>query len=137
MRRTAKRIALMIAATLALFAGAGWLFRDAIGLAVFSFMVTPGHAFTKADVPPAPDYADSNNWAALPGRHDLADYVPEGAQDNQARAAVDVFYVTDLLNKKIDSEARQKTITDRLEVVLAGPATSKTGGNGRWTTRSA
>jgi [protein-PII] uridylyltransferase len=36
--------------------------------------------------------------------------------------AVDVFYVTDLTNKKIDSEARQKTITERLETVLAGPA---------------
>lgn len=36
--------------------------------------------------------------------------------------AVDVFYVTDLTNKKIDSDARQKSITARLEQVLAGPA---------------
>ena len=34
--------------------------------------------------------------------------------------AVDVFYVTDLVNKKIDSEARQKTIVERLEAVLSG-----------------
>jgi [protein-PII] uridylyltransferase len=34
--------------------------------------------------------------------------------------AVDVFYVTDLTNKKIDSEARQKTIGERLEAVLTG-----------------
>ncbi|MDO9382115.1 MAG: [protein-PII] uridylyltransferase [Hyphomicrobiaceae bacterium] len=43
--------------------------------------------------------------------------------------AVDVFYVTDLLNKKIESEARQKTITDRLEVVLGGHATNVAGKN--------
>ena len=34
--------------------------------------------------------------------------------------AVDVFYVTDLTNKKIDSEARQKRIAERLEKVLSG-----------------
>ena len=33
--------------------------------------------------------------------------------------AVDVFYVTDLTGKKITHEPRQKTIRDRLEVVLA------------------
>ena len=130
-KRTAKRIALTIAATLALFAGAGWLFRDAIGLAVFSFMVTPGHAFTTADVPPAPDYADSNNWAALPGRHDLADYVPEGAQDNQARAAVDVFYVhptsyyrKDHWNQSVTDAAANK-FTDAM--VLDGQASAFNG----------
>ena len=39
--------------------------------------------------------------------------------------AVDVFYVTDLLNKKIDSEARQKTISERLEAVLTGAAAKR------------
>ena len=34
--------------------------------------------------------------------------------------AVDVFYVTDLTNKKIDSETRQKAITERLQKVLKG-----------------
>ncbi len=34
--------------------------------------------------------------------------------------AVDVFYVTDLTGKKIDSETRQKTIRERLTTVLAG-----------------
>ena len=36
--------------------------------------------------------------------------------------AVDVFYVTDLTGKKIETEARQKTIRERLEKVLAAPA---------------
>ena len=36
--------------------------------------------------------------------------------------AVDVFYVTDLTNKKIDNEARQKAIKERLTEILQGPA---------------
>ncbi len=36
--------------------------------------------------------------------------------------AVDVFYVTDLTGKKIETENRQATIRARLEAVLAGPA---------------
>jgi [protein-PII] uridylyltransferase len=34
--------------------------------------------------------------------------------------AVDVFYVTDLTGKKIDSEVRQQTIAERLRPILAG-----------------
>jgi [protein-PII] uridylyltransferase len=34
--------------------------------------------------------------------------------------AVDVFYVTDLTGKKVESDVRQKAIKDRLEKVLAG-----------------
>ncbi|MEQ1576587.1 MAG: [protein-PII] uridylyltransferase [Hyphomicrobium sp.] len=39
--------------------------------------------------------------------------------------AVDVFYVTDLTGKKIETEARQKSIRERLEKVLIGPVTSE------------
>jgi [protein-PII] uridylyltransferase len=35
--------------------------------------------------------------------------------------AVDVFYVTDLTHKKIESETRQQAIKDRLIQVLEGP----------------
>ena len=38
--------------------------------------------------------------------------------------AVDVFYVTDLTGKKIETETRQKTIRDRLEKALTGLAAS-------------
>ncbi|MGE3229556.1 MAG: [protein-PII] uridylyltransferase [Hyphomicrobium sp.] len=38
--------------------------------------------------------------------------------------AVDVFYVTDLTNKKIESESRQDAIKDRLTKILEGPAPS-------------
>jgi [protein-PII] uridylyltransferase len=40
--------------------------------------------------------------------------------------AVDVFYVTDLTGKKVDSENRQKTIAGRLTAVLSGSAQSAT-----------
>ncbi len=39
--------------------------------------------------------------------------------------AVDVFYVTDLTGKKIETEARQKTIRARLEKVLTAPLTDE------------
>ena len=39
--------------------------------------------------------------------------------------AVDVFYVTDLTNKKIDSETRQKAIRERLTEILQGPQTQE------------
>jgi [protein-PII] uridylyltransferase len=35
--------------------------------------------------------------------------------------AVDVFYVTDLTSKKLESETRQKSIKERLIKVLEGP----------------
>jgi [protein-PII] uridylyltransferase len=40
--------------------------------------------------------------------------------------AVDVFYVTDLTGKKVDSESRQKTIKGRLTTALSGSAQSAT-----------
>lgn len=88
-----KRVALIIALLVAVLAGAGWWFRDTIGFVMFAWSVTPNHPFNAAEVPPAPKYEDNASWAALPGKHDLADYVPGDAQDNQARAQVDVFYV--------------------------------------------
>ena len=43
--------------------------------------------------PPAPDYSNLEHWAALPDREDAADLTPEGINDGQADAAVDVFFV--------------------------------------------
>lgn len=45
-------------------------------------------------VPPPPDYALENNWAALPQTKDMADRTPgENLMDEQATASADVFYV--------------------------------------------
>ncbi len=51
--------------------------------------------FAETPRPPAPDYADSKSWAALPGREDLADLVPQGSArpDSQDIAPADVFYI--------------------------------------------
>ena len=58
----------------------------------------PPPAFASQPAPPAPDYADDDNWAALPDRPGPADSRPEGARpiggSGAARARdVDVFYV--------------------------------------------
>jgi [protein-PII] uridylyltransferase len=37
---------------------------------------------------------------------------------------VDVFYVTDLTGRKIESETRQDAIKERLTLILEGPAPS-------------
>ena len=46
-------------------------------------------------IPPASDYADANNWAALPTKKDAADLVPKGSpfQDEQATAKADIFFI--------------------------------------------
>jgi hypothetical protein len=61
----------------------------------FSHCYVPRHKFENYAVPPRPDYALENSWAALPGKKDSADVVPPGMDlsDNQANARVDVFYV--------------------------------------------
>lgn len=55
----------------------------------------PDKPFGELPHPPAPDYAQAGNWAALPDRRDAADVVPENDPfgDRQATAAVDVFYI--------------------------------------------
>ena len=72
----------------------------------------------------APDYADPQYWAALPGREDAADWVPEGAGliDNQDSAKADVFFIhptTDLYglggNAKLDKD-KLNNITDKTTI---------------------
>jgi hypothetical protein len=49
--------------------------------------------FSRAAAPAAPDYAQEENWAALPMTEDQADLTPDGLTNQQATAAADVFYV--------------------------------------------
>jgi len=55
----------------------------------------PSLPFDPADAVPPPDYADPTNWAALPGREDLADTIPAGVTEavRQGSAPVDVFFI--------------------------------------------
>ncbi len=47
----------------------------------------------KRNIPPVPDYSLQKSWAALPQMKDAADTVPQGLQDNQSTAQVDVFFI--------------------------------------------
>jgi DUF3089 family protein len=81
----------------------GLVVFGAIGAATLYFnpeisqrlFLKPSAAFDLASVPPAPDYAQPDAWAALPSRTDGADVVPAQASftDNQSEALVDVFFV--------------------------------------------
>ncbi|MCB0661194.1 MAG: DUF3089 domain-containing protein [Saprospiraceae bacterium] len=53
----------------------------------------PSGLFIAEKLPAAPNYADTNAWAALPFTKDSADIAPKGLQNRQDVAAVDVFFL--------------------------------------------
>ena len=55
--------------------------------------VHPKQAFAPLNVPPAPDYASLDNWAAHPDKKDPADRTPAGLPDLQDSSGVDVFFL--------------------------------------------
>lgn len=81
----------LLAAALAYATGYGAMVPLVAGF-VFG---APSGAFDPAEAAPAPDYSDGANWAALPTRLDLADYVPSGVQgrDRTRQAPIDVFFI--------------------------------------------
>lgn len=81
-----QRAGLAIAAALLVFLLWAWQSR---------WWFFPTAPFDAAAAPPAPDYRDEANWAALPQRVDGADVVPpdSGAVDRQREALVDVFFI--------------------------------------------
>jgi len=88
-----KKLAWIIGALVAVTLVTGFIYRDLVMLMVFKSYVKPGTSFAETPAPQAPDYSNPQNWAALPGREDNADFTPEGVSDGQAEAAVDVFFV--------------------------------------------
>jgi hypothetical protein len=58
-------------------------------------LLKPNRDFEAYTPPPAPDYAQLSNWAALPQRCDAADAVPKKSKlrDQQDQAPADVFFV--------------------------------------------
>ncbi|MEM1119472.1 MAG: DUF3089 domain-containing protein [Bacteroidota bacterium] len=68
-----------------------------LGLLVFtnckSVYIVPKGDFSKEKAAPAPDYSKAAYWAALPTKEDEADKTPKGVEDQQANAAVDVFFM--------------------------------------------
>ncbi len=59
------------------------------------FFGAPDGPFDPANAAPAPDYADTNNWAALPWIGDRSDRVPPGEVERSLTetAPVDVFFI--------------------------------------------
>ena len=89
-----KKALLAIVAIIVVIGAAALLFRDALQGALMAYMLQPSTSFADTDPPPAPDYASSGHWAALPEREDAADITPTDAvQDNQAHAEADVFFI--------------------------------------------
>lgn len=55
----------------------------------------PKHDYDRGYIPPTPNYANTNHWAALPTKTDPTDQIPKKSnlQDEQATAEADVFFV--------------------------------------------
>ncbi len=69
--------------------------------------------------PPAPDYSSPDSWAALPDRLDAADVTPRGAEDRQAIAPADVFFVhptTYLLGRAWNADLADADVNERTDV---------------------
>ena len=74
-------------------------FNQAFSLVVclaFCSCIAPLRSFERTPKPPAPDYAKSIYWAALPQKKDSADVelLSYSIKNNQQNAAVDVFFVS-------------------------------------------
>jgi hypothetical protein len=62
--------------------------------AAFLAYSTPATDFDPEQAPPAPDYSDPANWAALPSKSDPADLIPAGVgADAQGSLPVDTFFI--------------------------------------------
>ncbi|GGE96951.1 DUF3089 domain-containing protein [Hymenobacter cavernae] len=81
-----------------------FVFRSKLGLSLVlaagvlsscTQVIKPSRDFSSYKPSDSPDYAELNNWAALPTRRDSADAVPHGTAlpDQQRTAAADVFFV--------------------------------------------
>jgi len=71
-----------------LLIGLGLLFANCSKKTIY-----PIGQFQATKAPSAPDYSNAFYWAALPTKADMADATPKGIKDEQANAAVDVFFM--------------------------------------------
>lgn len=79
------------------------------------------HPFLRYPEPPAPDYSDSENWAALPDKKDSADALPPDnrMKDGQQNASVDVFYIHPTLNfsgKSWNGDVNNKKLNKKVDI---------------------
>ena len=107
-----------------------YVFRCALGGLLIEIMIGD---FDPEKTPPAPDYAETSSWAALPDKDDAADRVPDGLVETASPALdlVDVFYIHptgylgfDNWNATVGEEDRYDIPT---RVMLAGQASAFNG----------
>jgi hypothetical protein len=77
---------------LAVLVIAGLLLAYAFREPIMRWALNPGAPFEEFTPPPAPDYAQSAAWAALPFKDDFADFTPDGRPVDADRPA-DVFFI--------------------------------------------
>lgn len=114
-----KKILLGVSLVIALLGAATFVYRDEIATLLAFNKLKPAQPFSSASAPASPDYSQRESWAALPDREDSADVLPAiGVMDQQASAAVDVFFVhpttyfgTDNWNQPLDNK-RVNQLTD-------------------------
>lgn len=93
MQKVLAKVAVTLAAIVAIAAVPAWFYYDALHLEFVTRSATPAKPFDDATSPVGPNYADDASWAALPTRKDDADFAPDGEADEQISALVDVFFV--------------------------------------------
>lgn len=77
-----------------LASAASYIYRDEIRMMMAFNELKPAAPFRHASSPASPDYSREESWAALPDCVDSADALAEiGVMDQQASAAVDVFFI--------------------------------------------
>lgn len=93
----------------------------ALGLLGFALQLTAQHLppFDESVIPAAPDYAQENNWSALPFRTDVADMTPRGEQwISDSLKQVDVFYIYPTLymnGKTWNADVQNKALNHRID----------------------
>lgn len=96
-----KKLVLGFAALLVVAIALGFAFQEQIMIAMIKSQIGPEEGFDAALVPPAPDYASDEVWAALPNKVDSSDERPQGVKDGTRKSGVAVFFIhpTSYINK--------------------------------------
>lgn len=71
----------------------GFLLAFAFRDTLMRWALDPGAPYESFTPPPAPDYAGSAAWAALPFKDDFSDFTPEGKPVDQDARPADVFFI--------------------------------------------
>ena len=88
-----KKLAIGLATGLVLIIVIGFVFQQQIMIYLIESQIGPEHGFDAGQVPSPPVYSDDAFWAALPGKEDPSDSVPENAPEYREDTGVAVFFI--------------------------------------------